>query len=110
MKITHHQHACGNTAEYAKTLEQTPPEGCDLKVGDIVTFINEYGVVWPGKEVIGFDTNPEHNLFKYGNFIHLDSDAYWFPHKRSELIKESVEQGEERRKAAEAEWLKKNKK
>ncbi|MNC80483.1 hypothetical protein D3C75_1332890 [compost metagenome] len=72
--------------------------------------MNDYGVVFPGMEVIGFDTNPEHNLFKYGNFIHIDTGAYWFPHKRSELFKESIEQGEERQKAAIAEFLKKNKK
>lgn len=107
MKISYH--AGSNTAEYAAKLEQEAPEGCDLKVGDIVTFINDYGVVWPGKEVIGFDTS-DHNLMKYGNFIHIDTDAYWFPHKRGELIKESVEEGEARRKAADAEWLKNNKK
>ncbi|MNV91952.1 hypothetical protein D3C71_1864980 [compost metagenome] len=108
MKISYH--ANSNTAEYAKTLEQTAPEGCDLKVGDVVTFVNDYGVVFPGKEVIGFYTQPDSNLLKYGNFIHIDTDAYWFPHKPSELIKESLEEGEARRKAAEAEWLKKNKK
>lgn len=91
----------GNTIDYAAKLEQTPPEGCDLQVGDVVTFINDYGVVFPGKVVIGFDTT-DHNLMKYGNFIHIDTDAYWFPHKRAELIKESKEAGELRLAA----WLK----
>lgn len=101
MKISHH--AGSNTAEYANTLEQTAPEGCDLKVGDIVTFVNDYGLIFPGKEVIGFDTT-DHNLMKYGNFIHIDTDAYWFPHKRGELIKESKEQGQARLQ----EWIKNN--
>lgn len=100
------QSSYGNIEEFAAKQEQTPPEGCDLVVGDIVTFINDYGVVFPGQEVIGFDTNPEHNLFKYGNFIHIDTDAYWFPHKRSELIKESKAEGDARLAA----WIKEQKK
>ena len=103
MKITYH--ANSNTFDYAKTLEQTPPEGCDLQVGDIVTFVNDYGIPFPGKEIIGFDTT-DHNLKKYGNFIHIDTDAYWFPHKRSELIKESKEQGDMRLN----QWIKDNSK
>ena len=95
----------GNTVDYAAKLEQVAPEGCDLKVGDIVTFVNDYGVIFPGKEVIGFDTS-EHNLKQYGNFIHIDTDAYWFPHKRSELIKESKEEGEARLQA----WIEEQKK
>lgn len=102
MKISYHGNS--NTAEFAKTLEQVAPEGCDLKVGDIVTFVNEYGVIFPGKEVIGFDTN--HFLNQYGKFIMLDSDAYWFPHTRAELIKESKEEGEARLQ----QWIKENSK
>lgn len=93
----------GNTIDYAAKLEQTAPAGCDLKVGDIVTFINDYGIPFPGREVIGFDTT-DHNLMKYGNFIHIDTDAYWFPHKPAELIKESAEQGQARLQ----EWIKNN--
>ena len=98
MEISYHNNS--NTAEYAKTLEQTTPEGCDLQVGDIVTFVNDYGIPFPGKEVIGFDTDCYMN--KYGNFIHIDTGAYWYPHKRCELIKESKEDGEARLQ----EWIK----
>lgn len=103
MKISHHANT--NTADYALTLEQTPPEGCDLQVGDVVTFVNDYGVIFPGQEVIGFDTT-DHNLMQYGNFIHIDTGAFWFPHKRSELIKESVEAGNARLQ----EWIKEQEK
>lgn len=69
--------------EYIESqLSSEPPVSCDFKVGDKVIFTNYYGVEFELK-VIGF--SKDNDLFKYGNFIHLNSGAYWFPHKPSEL-------------------------
>lgn len=67
--------------EYAKRLDQKPPAGCTYNVGDTVTFTNDYGVQFHGMKVIGFSDN----LCMIGRLIHLNGDAYWFPHKASEL-------------------------
>lgn len=48
-------------------LRKEPPVPCDLKVGDKVTYINEYGVKFPGMIVIGFARDDSF----YGRFIHL---------------------------------------
>lgn len=70
-------------------LRKEPPVPCDLKVGDKVTYINENGAQFPGMIVIGFARDDSF----YGRFIHLTSpdhsNAYWFPHRRDELVKEN---------------------
>lgn len=68
-------------AEVIETLLDKPPVPCEFKVGDIVTFTNEYGVSFEGRVIIGF---AEDDSF-YGRFIHLSKDAYWFPVRPSEL-------------------------
>jgi hypothetical protein len=92
----------GDIEAFAAKLDQEAPVGCDLKVGDIVTFINDYGVIFPGREIIGFDTT--NDLSKYDRFIYMDCEAYWFPHKVSELIKESEAEGQARLQ----QWIKDN--
>lgn len=72
-------------------LLKTPPEGiaCDLRLKDTVTYVNSYGCVFHGMEVIGFSVPEKEN----GDFIHLDFSeladhagaAWWMPHKREEL-------------------------
>jgi len=57
-----------------KNLTLTPPEGCPYKLGDTVTFTNDYGVSFSGLKVIGFTDEP-----LYGRYIHLNKDCYWFP-------------------------------
>jgi len=61
-----------------------PPDGyiTKFKPGDIVTYTNEFGAVFPGKEVLGF--TKQKSAFG-GRFIYLANHAYWFPHKESEL-------------------------
>lgn len=77
--------------QYANKLRQEPPIPCDLKVGDRVTFTNEYGISFHDMRVIGF---AEDDSF-YGRFIHITGPtypgAYWFPHKPSELKEEASE-------------------
>lgn len=55
-----------------------------LKVGDKVTFTNDYGCKFHGLFIIGIDKD---NSF-YGKQIHLNTDSYWFPHSAKELTKE----------------------
>lgn len=71
--------------DFINSLDKTPIESLGLKVGDVVTFTNDYGVVFPGKVITGFDP-VEKDYTK--RFIYFDSDAYWFPHKLSEISKE----------------------
>ena len=55
-----------------------------FKIGDKVTFTNDYGAKFSGHTVTGF-VDETHMLFKYGNHILIDTDAHWFPHKASDL-------------------------
>lgn len=74
--------------QYARNLRQTPPVKCDFKVGELVTFTNQFGVAFPDMRVIGF---ADDDLF-YGRFIHLAGpkhpEAFWFPHAPDELTKQ----------------------
>lgn len=66
-------------------------EGCPLKAGDKVTFTNDYGVVFPGKEVMGIeDPKYTHEVFPSCKEIrvYIDDDSYWFSTRISHLKKE----------------------
>ena len=67
-------------------------EGCPLEVGDIVTFTNDYGVEFHGREVLGI-CSPEHAKELYTSCdeirVYIDSDSYWCPKKLSQLTKEN---------------------
>jgi len=71
-----------NTSRFKVTATQTPPDGCSWRVGDMVTFTNDYGVEFGPHEVLGF-TLPGDEL--HGRFIYLDTDCYWFPVKPESL-------------------------
>lgn len=71
--------------EFVKNLKQTSPIPCELKVGDKVTFTNDYGVSFVNLTIIGFADDDSF----YNRFIHLDSDCYWFPVKLESVQKES---------------------
>jgi len=60
-------------------------EGCELSVGDMVTFTNDNGVVFPNHKVLGF-TEP---YYEGGGVVFLDYDCYWFPAKPENLKKET---------------------
>lgn len=69
---------------FISQLAIEPPLKCAFKVGQKVTFVNEYGVSFPGHTITGFAKS---NSF-YGRFIHLDTDAYWMPAHPSNVIPE----------------------
>ena len=65
-------------------MVNNPPRPCDLKIGDTVKFTNDYGVEFEPHKIIGF-TKPEHEL--HGRFVHIDTDAPWFPVKPESLTR-----------------------
>lgn len=67
----------------AKDAQAFPPLPCELKVGDKVTFTNDYGVEFHDKTVTGFASTVE-----YGRFVFLDIDSWWFPVRPENLTKQ----------------------
>lgn len=55
--------------------QRSPPVPCKLKVGDRVTYTNDYGVSFHDELVTGFSPTVE----SYGGFVYLDKDSWWFP-------------------------------
>jgi len=68
-----------------ESILQESPVPCNFKVGDKVTFTNDYGVSFNGRHIIGFE---EKGKESYGRTIYLDGDSYWFPVKPESLKKE----------------------
>jgi hypothetical protein len=68
----------------AADAQPIPPVPCEFKVGDLVTFTNDYGVVFPDKVVTGFLPKVD-----YGRFVYFDADAWWFPVSPQNLTKQS---------------------
>lgn len=60
----------------------------DYKVGDKVTFTNDYGMSFPNQKIIAIGKDPE--LWKYGQCIYLDKDSYWHPVKPESLKLQQV--------------------
>lgn len=61
-------------------------ENSDLKIGDIVTFTNEYGVQFENLEILGFRNN---NDFMPERHVYLNKSSFWFPIKLSEIKKQN---------------------
>ena len=59
-------------------MSPTPPKGyeCDLKVGDIVNYTNEFDVMFENQEVVGFTLQKD---ILHGSVVYLKNGAYWFP-------------------------------
>ncbi len=76
---------CSKEKKFIKTYTtKQAPEGCTFKVGDIVTYKNEFGALFKNQIITGFALEPLN-----GRFIHLAKDAYWFPVKASEIKKQN---------------------
>lgn len=61
---------------------KSPPFGCEFSVGDKVSFVNDYGVRFDNRTVVGFDLEP-----LCGRYIYIDSDSPWMPVRPSHLRK-----------------------
>lgn len=59
--------------------------GVDLKVGQKVTYTNDYGVKFEGYTILGFCT-PDN-----GRCVFLNKDSYWFPVDPKNLTIENKE-------------------
>lgn len=70
-------------AKHPLALDATtsPPVPCDLKLGDVVTFTNDFGVAFSDLKVTGFTPCLE----GHGRFVYLDKDSWWFPVKADQL-------------------------
>lgn len=66
-------------------LVANAPEGCTLKVGDVVKWINDYGVEFTHK-ILGFNYDGWYQK-EYKKYVHLDSESWWFPHDHNTLTK-----------------------
>ena len=60
----------------------------EFKQGDLVSWVNDYGVEWE-HEVLGFGVTDgcNSNNYKPQPCIHLDTDCYWFPYTVSRAKK-----------------------
>lgn len=63
-------------------LCQTAPAGCAYQLNDVVTYTNEFGVVFAGLQVIGFSNDD--NEVK----IHLNGSGWWAGVSESSLAPE----------------------
>ena len=69
--------------QFKEVILKESPIPYDFKVGDIVTFTNEFGVEFKDKEVIGFAIDDSF----YGRFIYINTDCFWFQKRPSQLSK-----------------------
>lgn len=65
-------------------MTSEPPAGCPWKVGDLVLFVNDYGVIWGPRTVIGFAL-PGDEL--NGRTVYINDDSPWFPRNPQSLTK-----------------------
>lgn len=66
-----------------KTISSQPLCGENFKVGDQVTFTNDYGVKFYNRKIIGF-SEP---IYPGSGTVYISGDAYWFPNKPHQLTK-----------------------
>lgn len=69
-------------ADFIANLAKEPPFECAFKLGDKVTFTNDYGIEFKGYEIVGFEKK---DSIEHDRFIYTDKESYWFPHKASQL-------------------------
>ena len=70
------------TSNIHEAIENPPVE---LKVGDYVTFVNEFGCAFPNNRVLGFDLKP----YDGKSIVYTDSDAYWCAKPYDSIIKQN---------------------
>jgi hypothetical protein len=67
-------------------MVDVPPVPCDLKVGDVVTYTNDYGAKFTGRKVRGFCRE----VTSWGAFVYIETDCWWSPIKPESLKKETL--------------------
>ena len=66
-------------------MSSSPPEGCTLKVGDKVRFVNDYGVAFGPFTIQGFTLPTDEIANAAGRTVYIDSSCYWFSKKPESL-------------------------
>lgn len=64
------------------TLKEVIDTDIDLKIGDYVLFINDYGAIFGPNKVLGFCKPNDVN-----GCIYLNHDCYWYPTQIHKIIK-----------------------
>lgn len=67
-------------AVFYNRLSEIVATDSDLEIGDMVAFTNDYGVVFGPYEILAF-----REPWNGGRCVYLDSDAYWFADRPSQL-------------------------
>ena len=73
-----HKYPCPIDAQMVAPIE------CKFKLGDAVTFTNDYGVKFENHRVVGFSPTVDN-----GRFIYIDYDCWWFAAKSENLSKKA---------------------
>lgn len=64
------------------TLKDVVDTKIDLKIGDYVLFINDYGAIFGPRKVLGFCKPNDVN-----GCIYLNHDCYWYPTQIDKIVK-----------------------
>lgn len=64
------------------TLKDVIDSEIDLKIGDYVLFINDYGAIFGPNKVLGFCKPNDVN-----GCIYLNHDCYWYPTQVDKIVK-----------------------
>lgn len=64
------------------TLKEVINTDIDLKIGDYVLFINDYGAIFGPNKVLGFCKPNDVN-----GCIYLNHDCYWYPTQIDKIVK-----------------------
>ena len=73
--------------EFVAGLRKISPVKTDFKVGQVVAYVNDYGVIFEGHTIVGF---ADDDLF-HGKFIYLNTDCYWCAVAPGEVVYSKVE-------------------
>jgi hypothetical protein len=76
-----------NNAFVERLSEISPNAEIDFKIGDKVSYTNDFGVVFHNLTITAIGC--KHELWTYGNCIYLDKESYWYPVKPESLKLES---------------------
>lgn len=76
-----------NNAFVERLSEISPNAKIDFKIGDKVSYTNNFGVVFHNLTITAIGC--KHELWTYGNCIYLDKESYWYPVKPESLKLES---------------------
>lgn len=87
--ISHHEAMRQVIKEHDETSPFSPQNGEPLKfkVGDRVTYVNDYGCIFTGKTITKLmERADDESLYCSGHRYYIDSDCPWMPVKEANLL------------------------